>query len=46
MKNLAFHSLLQKMKYDYTTTSHYLTYTFLFERLGERTVKAYQSCQS
>ena len=23
------------MKDDYTTNSHYLTYTFLFERLGE-----------
>ena len=25
------------MNDDYTTNSHYLTYTFLFERLGEYT---------
>ena len=36
MKNLAFYSLLQ-MKDDYTTNSHYLTYTFLFKRLGGST---------
>ena len=35
-KNLAFHSLLRWKDY-YTTNSHYLTYTFLFKRLGECT---------
>ena len=35
-EELAFHSLL-KLKDDYTTSSHYLTYTFLFKRLGECT---------
>ena len=33
MTKMAFHSLLQ-MKNDYTTNSHYLTYTFLIKRLG------------
>ena len=37
MKNLAFHSLLIRFKDDYCTNSHYLTYTFLFERLGKCT---------
>ena len=36
MKNLAFHSSL-RWKMIYSTNSHYLTYTFHFERLGECT---------
>ena len=36
MKNLAPHSLLRSD--DYATSSHYLIYTFLCERLGEYTV--------
>ena len=35
VKTLAFHSLLRR-KDDYTN-SHYLTYLFIFDRLGERT---------
>ena len=30
-------SLLTQMKNNYATNSHYLTYTFLFKRLGKRT---------
>ena len=31
-------SSLTQMKYDYTTNSHYLAYTFLFKKLGECTI--------
>ena len=40
MKNLAFHSLL-RLKDDSCTSSHYLTYTFLFKRMGECTFWAW-----
>ena len=40
MKNMAFHSLL-RLKDDSCTSSHYLTYTFLFKRLGECTFWAW-----
>ena len=35
-EELGFSQIIQ-MKDDYTTNSHYLTYTFLFKRLGECT---------
>ena len=34
MENLAFHSLLTQMKDDYTTNSHYITYTFSLYEVG------------
>ena len=41
-KNSAFHSLL-RCKMAILTNSHYLTYTFLFERLGECTLSELES---